>query len=43
MPTKAVKASHQGLTNSGLPGMPRASDSRMNVPATVRTICQEVM
>ena len=31
------------LTKSGLPGMPRASESRMNVPATRRTSCQEVM
>ena len=28
-PTKAVNASHHWLTNSGLPGTPRASESRM--------------
>jgi aspartate racemase len=42
-PTKAVKASHQGLTKIGLPSMPRARDSRMKVPATRRTTCQVFM
>jgi SNF family Na+-dependent transporter len=42
-PTKAVKARNQELTKIGLPGMPSASDSRIRLPATRRTSCQDVM
>ena len=31
------------LTKTGLPGSPSASESRMKVPATSRTTCQDVM
>ena len=41
--TKAVKASHQVLTKTGLPGTPRAKDNKIKKPAKSRTTCQDVM
>ena len=41
----AQQGYQQAMANvdSGLAGLPSANDSRMKMPATVRTICQEVM
>ena len=42
-PTKAVNAKNHSLMNHGLAGAPRASEIRINVPAIMRTSCQDVM
>ena len=39
-PTKAVKAKNHWLINTGLPGMPRARDNKIKIPAIRRTHCQ---
>ena len=40
---RPVKAKNHSFTNHGLPGAPSATEMKINVPAMMRTICQDVM